>query len=51
MQKRKLKLTNIPQIKGWGHRVAPELLFAGKVAESREINSFFHGQNYCRRRL
>ena len=33
-KKRKLKLANIPQIKGWGHRVAP-ITFAGKVAESK----------------
>ena len=33
-KKRKLKLANIPQIKGWGHRVAP-VTFEGKVAESK----------------
>lgn len=33
-KKRKLKLANIPQIKGWGHRVAP-ITFTGKVEESK----------------
>lgn len=33
-KKRKLKLSNIPKIKGWGHRVAP-ITFEGKVAESK----------------
>lgn len=33
-KKRKIKLSSIPQIKGWGHRVAP-MTFEGKVAESK----------------
>ncbi len=34
MKSRDIKSSQVPQIKGWGHRVAP-MMFASKVAESK----------------